>query len=392
MNREKILKRNSAMDLVRIVACFGVVSVHFLYNNGYYGQEIVGNKMVIMTFFRSFFMYCVPLFLVLSGYLMREKKVEGKYFKKIGKTYFIYVAASFACVYLYRILYTIFKFKLGLPDVAMEYPQFAKVIVGILNFTSAKYSWYIEMYIGLFFLIPFLNLMYNGLKTKRKKQLLILVFIALTALPSILNVYDFSTAGWWADPTLGEKYVQIIPAWWTGIYPLTYYFIGCYLGEYGLKIKKRYAALLTVLSSLIYYIYLLWRSHGGTFKTGAWTGWGSFFITIITLSLFVFLMNLKCDKLPYAVKWSLAKLSDLCLGIYLVSWIFDNLFYPVLAAKVPDVPSRLPYYFIIVPAVFACSAVVSYVILKLYRLCSYLWGRFSSAVRKAFSQKSAAEE
>ena len=31
---------------------------------------------------------------------------------------------------------------------------------------------------------------------------------------------------------------NLIPDWWINIYPLTYYFIGCYLKEYQIKMKK----------------------------------------------------------------------------------------------------------------------------------------------------------
>ena len=38
-----------------------------------------------------------------------------------------------------------------------------------LNYEVIPYGWYIEMYICLFLLIPFLNLIYKCLDTQRKK-------------------------------------------------------------------------------------------------------------------------------------------------------------------------------------------------------------------------------
>lgn len=43
-------------------------------------------------------------------------------------------------------------------------------ILGTLDFTGSNYSWYIEMYIGLFLLAPFLNLAYGKLKSKSKSR------------------------------------------------------------------------------------------------------------------------------------------------------------------------------------------------------------------------------
>ena len=84
------------------------------------------------------------------------------------------------------------------------------IIKSILNF-DIGYSWYIKMYLGLFLLIPFINLIYNNLKNKKQKQVLILTMLVLTSFQGIFNI----------------KY-NLIPDWWISIYPLTYYFIGCY--------------------------------------------------------------------------------------------------------------------------------------------------------------------
>ena len=105
-------------------------------------------------------MISVPLFLLLTGYLMRKKELSKKYYSGIKKTLSIYILASLACL-IYKVLF-----------LNMNYSLFG-IIKDILGFSLAKYSWYIEMYIGLFLLIPFLNLIYNNLKTKKEKQTLI---------------------------------------------------------------------------------------------------------------------------------------------------------------------------------------------------------------------------
>lgn len=56
----EIQKRNTSLDLLRIIALFCVISVHFFLNNGFYDQTVVGKRMFIMTVMRSTFMVCVP--------------------------------------------------------------------------------------------------------------------------------------------------------------------------------------------------------------------------------------------------------------------------------------------------------------------------------------------
>ena len=73
-------KRNLNADLIRCVAVFSVISVHFLLNGGFYKQEVCGIPMLVMCMYRSFFMTCVPLFLILTGYLMGRKKLSKGYY------------------------------------------------------------------------------------------------------------------------------------------------------------------------------------------------------------------------------------------------------------------------------------------------------------------------
>ena len=63
-------KRSPAADIIRIFAFFCVVSVHFFLNSKFYDYPTEGKTMLVMTICRSFFMICVPLFLLLSGYLL----------------------------------------------------------------------------------------------------------------------------------------------------------------------------------------------------------------------------------------------------------------------------------------------------------------------------------
>ena len=93
-------------------------------------------------------MICVPLFLITTGYLMKNKELNKKYYFGISRVLIIYLLN--ALMYIgYNILY-------------LKEPVSIKFIASsILNF-STGYSWYIEMYIGLFLMIPFINLIYNN--------------------------------------------------------------------------------------------------------------------------------------------------------------------------------------------------------------------------------------
>ena len=362
-------KRSSAADIIRCFAFFCVVSVHFFLNNGFYSQVVLGERMLIMTLMRSFFIICVPLFLILSGYLLRKKELSGRYYKRIFKIFLTYILSSILCM-VFSVVFL--HQELTLKD----------IIFKLLDFSGAPYSWYIEMYIGLFLIIPFLNTLYNNIPTKGWKLGLIIVFIILTSLPSVINVYNFSSASWWGLPSSSGEYNKLIPSWWSDFYPITYYFIGCYLSEYGFKIKRFLNFVLIILFTLISGLYTYWRSYKVSFIWGSWCAYNSLFNIILTSLVFIFIINLNYDKFPRKLSLLLKEISGLCLGGYLLSWIFDSLLYPILLKKVPTMTLRLEYYFIIVPTVFVLSLVLSYFVSKIQLFMEFVFLRIKGLIRK----------
>lgn len=346
MDIKKLQSRNSAMDIIRIVAAFTVLSVHFFLHNGFYSQTVEGAPMYIMVLMRTLFSVCVPLFMILTGYLMSHKTLSRKYYSGISKTLIIFVIATLACM-IFKTIHNNEPFTLK------------SFILGTLDFTGANYSWYIEMYIGLFLLIPFLNLAYNKLKNKRQKQVLVLTLVFLTVIPTLFNIFNFDNPAWWSDPKTSDTFSKLIPSWWMGFYPVTYYFTGCYIREYGIKLKTRSMLVLFLLSIVIFGTFNFYRSYGTTFKSGIYVYWYGFEPYVLSVLLFVLLSRIKTDNLSEKSKFLLWKVSDLALGIYLISYIFDMLVYPVLNAKINPMTDRLPFYFIAVPIVFVCSMIAS---------------------------------
>jgi surface polysaccharide O-acyltransferase-like enzyme len=201
-------------------------------------------------------MICVPLFILLTGYLTRKKQITKDYYFKIFYTLGIYILASIACI-VYRVF------------INNEVISLTYFIGGFFGYKNAPYSWYIEMYIGLFLLSPFLNILDNNIDSKRKKQLLVLTFIFLTSLPSIVNVYR-PDLEWFLNIASSTDYAPILPDWWINIYPITYYFLGCYLNEYKINLRVRYQALILFLVIIANGSYNFYRSLNSTFIQGPW--------------------------------------------------------------------------------------------------------------------------
>lgn len=79
-------KRNINLDVIRCVALIYILCVHFFLNaNFYYSSPIMGTGMQIGVILRNCFAACVPLFIMLSGYLMNRKTLSWKYYGGLSK-------------------------------------------------------------------------------------------------------------------------------------------------------------------------------------------------------------------------------------------------------------------------------------------------------------------
>ena len=353
MKKERIV-RDLGLDITRIIAFASVPSVHFFLNSGFYDTPVLGEKMYIMVIFRTLFMICVPLFMLLSGYLMSEQKIlmDKKslwiQYKKLSKIIITYVLATLV-ILLYRNFYL------------HEQLTLKSCISNILGFN--QYSWYVEMYIGFFLLIPFLNYLWNGIQ-KDAKQVLVVVVIALTTVPSILNIWDFGSVKALISPWTSTNYKTIVPDWWMMLYPITYYYIGAYIKSY-INIKKLKTWKLIILLVLMvsaFGLFNIWRSYSVKFVWGSWCDWGGFQNVIDTVLIFLIINSIDYQKVNEKIASFLALISNLTFGAYILTWIPDNKFYPKLKELEPVMQSRFKYFPIIVGGTIVISLILSLVI------------------------------
>lgn len=347
-------QRNINIDLIRCCAIFTVISVHFFLNNGFYTEPITGLMMYFMVFMRTTFMICVPLFLLITGYLMNHKELSAKYYHGILHTLQIYIISMVLCI--------LFKRFYLHENISIKYALFS-VFGG-----DIAYSWYVEMYIGLFLLIPFLNVLYHGLQTKKKKKLLILTLLFCTTLPSLLNIFDLFNLDFWICPSVSSTYVTLIPDWWTTLYPITYYYIGAYIKEYDIKLSVKKTFILLLGALIVFSAFNYYRSYPGTFSHGAYNYWGGFENVITSTLSFLLLLHLDLKKIPYSLSKIIIKISNLSFGAYLLSYISDSVIYPYLIAAVPNMRHRLKWYFLVIPLSFLLSLILSEIVTLICRL------------------------
>lgn len=299
------------IDVIKMIAIVSVVSVHFLLNTKFYNTPITDSSMVFQIFYRQMFIVCVPLFLIATGFLQLEKTCNKSYFKGLLQIIYIYVILS-----VFVISIRIFYFD--------EQKSIADWILNIFNFSGIRYAWYVEMYIGLALLIPFLNLIWKGLKTKKEFQLFLVILMFITSFASFWNVVNNNV-----------PYLSSIefPDFWTSLYPVTYYFIGVYIRKYEVRLSPIFAFMGFLLFTIIQFAILWWKSKNVMFSNGI----GSHnSILIVIQSTFLFLtfykMQTPTSFLGKLFVRPISSISLLTFDIFLVSAITDKFVYQYFLA------------------------------------------------------------
>ena len=170
----KSSSRNLNLDIIRSAAIIFVLAVHFYDSSGFPAETMAGAVDFAMLCGWFITHSCVPMFLMLSGWLCRKKELSAKYYLGLIRILLIYLICSVACL-LFRAFYM--HEQLGL----------RYTFGSIVNFYACGYAWYVMLYFGLFLLIPFLNIINNSLDSKRKKLVLISTFFALSILDSLIQ-------------------------------------------------------------------------------------------------------------------------------------------------------------------------------------------------------------
>lgn len=246
-----------------------------------------------------------------------------------------------------------------------ESRTFFNYLSDLLSFTAAPYGWYIEMYLGLVLLIPFLNIIYRNLSDIEKK-VLIISFLVLTFLPSVINVYNFNDLNLFISSLSPPSFQKILPEYWTILWPISYYFLGCYLAENRLKLNTLQNAILFIIMVIIFGSYSYCRAYNFKFLIYQWNEYKSLFVMIISILFFNLIVNIDFSNISKSLKKIIICISNLTLCAYLVSWIFDDMVYSYINSMNKIFIEKSHYFFVAVLIINVCSLILSFIVNRFY--------------------------
>lgn len=278
-------KRESWADLTRIIATFLIILVH---TSGIYRTS---NLNYLSSLSYSTLGYLgAPLFLILSGYLLLNKKEDLiSFFKKrINKILLPWVSWS--------LILTIFQIYSTNQSITLFIGEFKK---------SLQAFWFLPLLVCLYLLTPFLR---NLLQNSSKKEVFLMLsawFLAFSFLPYSLNSQAFPYA---AD---------------NGLVRQTFEFIGFYIFGYYLFLisKEKIDKYFYLTAFFILIISTIVLAHLVEIKNINLQIVHYFSPTIVlaAMSLSIFLLTfLKRIRLPNKTRNIITQISSMSLGIYLL--------------------------------------------------------------------------
>lgn len=334
--KETSSSRICGLDLIRVVAIFFVIAGHFfVLHTSLMSVPFNDLCLFVQATLKDISCVGVPLFIMLTGYLNSNKTPTRKYYKGMLRVLVAYLVFSIITI-LFR------KYYIG------EDLTWLQWTMKILDYSAIPYAWYIEMWIGLALLTPFLNYMYKAIPSKNQKFLLLASLFVMTSLPDLFNRYG----------------MYLVPAYFAkAAYPLLFYFAGTFIREYQPRIKHWQGWALVMSMSMVTPLFNIAVFRGNSDLVQIAGGPGGVFHSWIALA--IFLMLYKKDVSNSPLKRWITHCSLVSLEMYLCCYMFDMLYYPCFKERFFETQSQFfPWFFVIVPLIFMSS----YIVASIYRI------------------------
>lgn len=224
-------QRESNIELLRIITMCGVVILH--YNNesmggalGYVAQNSVNHWLLLG--FEGLFVCGVNLFVLIAGYFSCISQRRNP-IKVIG------------------LLLQVIVFRLGVYLLGILQGN-AFALGGLLR-TLLPANYFVLLYIGVYLLSPYLNILLQKLTKQELGKLLILSLILLSVWPTLVDFLEEATGkaftGLNTIGMYGSNYG------YTLIHFLLMYLVGAYLRLADISVSKRYSGCILLLCAVV---------------------------------------------------------------------------------------------------------------------------------------------
>lgn len=335
-------KRDMNFELLRIISMILIISSHYIIHSGILDTiDKFSINYFFIDFIRALSRISVGLYVLITGYYMVKSKIK---IKKLFNTWMIVIFYSvFMCI-----LSLLLKQDVGMKG----------ILKSLLPVSSGLY-WFATVYIAIYTLAPFFNILINKIN---KKQYIILLFILFMYLVVDKTIF---TDNRYIDARDGESFI-----WFAFLYLVAGY-IRLYFNKH---VNKKICISIILLVSIIIVLlrFLSMKFIGKELERLLYFSNILNFVSLISLFLCFKDVQIKNQKINNII----GKISPLTFGIYL---IHDNFYFKpflwVNLLKVSDFANSkylILHFVISVILVFTVCGLIEFVRTKIWNLCSKL--------------------
>lgn len=327
-------QKNYSLEIVRMISFIMVIAIHTAnYYCRAYGSISTGEylfSLIINTVSRV----SVPCFFMLSGALLLGHMDSIK--KSLNRA-----KSMFGKLFFWSIMYYLFNTYITHQD-TFTWSNF-------LIKPAEAHLWYLYVLIPIYIMLPFLQVLSNGLNEKLAKAFVMIGFLWLIG----LYVLSFWKKGFYYDlPLLGDRSY------------LFYFFAGHLIQKYKeqIRLKFKHCLALSVICILIVFAATAAVTLAGHAHYEKFLNYGNPFIVLASVCFFAVFLCINPEKLKLTEKAKsiIDQWSACSFGIYIVHLFFLDLY------KINFSPSAFSAY-IIVPILILGLAVCSFLFVKLLR-------------------------
>ena len=295
-------ERRSNIEALRVISMVMIITLHYLLQGGILESITLDEKLYSSVWLIEAMCYVsVNCYVLISGYFLVDSKFRlRKLVNLIAETCFYSVSIFFVCCLTGLIPFDIKFLLMG---------DFYPIIHGSW--------WFSSVYVVLYLIFPFLNLLINAMGRNQHKIFLVVLTIAFSLVPSVFPTY--------VDVIGLESGYSLI--WFIYLYLLAGYikrydlvnsqcrnlllFIGC--------------SLLTTITKIIQQV-VIGKEHWHLYK------YSSITVLIASIGLFLYFINTEC-KILNVRGWNLLGKHTYAVFLihtqyYVRDWIWKELFQP----------------------------------------------------------------
>lgn len=248
-----INKRDIRLEIMRIVAIFFVIFNH-TDNYGFYlfsNYDYTDFHFWVYLPFSVFCKFAVPIFFMISGALLLEKK------ESINDIYKKRVLRMLVVLFLVSLLYYIFDIVIGVVTL-YGIGNFFDFIYGLITGNIRGHLWFLYAYIVFLMISPLLKKLVDGITSVEFRCYFIIVLFMSVAIPIGQDIVfvgiDYTPKVLLAYNILNSKTMNII------IFPIIGYYL-YYRFDYGKITSKRLCLLwvINVITILITCLFVFFR-------------------------------------------------------------------------------------------------------------------------------------